>query len=246
MKYIHTESVHNLKAANQVVPALLKMHEIRSVVDVGCGIGTWLKVFETNGVSNILGIDGDYIDSNKLVINKSNFLAKDLEQPFTLNRKFSLVLSLEVAEHLKPNCANNFIDSLCELGDFIVFSAAIPSQGGQNHINEQEPAYWIEKFKSRGYIDYDILRPLFWENIQVDWWYKQNMIIFCKNESLKIKLESYKSFKGQYLIHPILFQNRSREAHNLENELKRIRNAEKLVSFYFTLLRKAFIKKIKN
>jgi SAM-dependent methyltransferase len=246
MRYIHSEHVHNLEAASQVVPELLKMHKIESVVDVGCGIGTWLKMFEQYGVKDILGIDGNYVDTNKLLINKSNFLSRNLEEPLVLKECFNLVLSLEVGEHLKPNSADTFIESLCALGNFIVFSAAIPNQGGQNHINEQEPSYWIEKFKAKGFENYDILRPLFWENTKVNWWYKQNMMIFCNDQSLMSKLSLYKSFDGMHLIHPTLFQNISRELDSLKKEVYRIRNADKLISFYFKLLKKSIVKKFTN
>ena len=80
VRYIHEETVHNFKAAREVVPFLLQVLETRSVVDVGCGIGTWLKVFEENGVHDILGIDGNYVDKSLLKIDKSNFVEYDLEK----------------------------------------------------------------------------------------------------------------------------------------------------------------------
>ncbi len=158
VRYIHEETVHNFKAAREVVPFLLEILDVRSVVDVGCGIGTWLKVFEENGVQDILGIDGDYVDKSLLKIDNQKFKEYDLEKLYNTDRKFDLAISLEVAEHLSIDSANVFVKTITNLSDTVVFSAAIPYQGGQNHINEQEPNYWIEKFENEGFKLFDILK----------------------------------------------------------------------------------------
>jgi len=246
MKYEHTASVHNFSAALEIVPELIKLCQPASVVDVGCGIGTWLKVFMDYGVETVLGIDGDYLDKGQLVIDESLFLPKDLEQPLQLDQKFDMVISLEVAEHLHFDSANVFIDSLCDLGNFVVFSAAIHNQGGQNHINEQAPDYWTQKFEDRGYKMFDVLRPLFWNNEKVNWWYKQNIMIFCCNDALLKNQGSYSSFGGQHLVHPILFHNRTNERDMYSNELDKIERADKLVSYYFNLFKEALIKKMRR
>ena len=67
-----------------------------------------------------------------------------------MNRKFDLVLSLEVAEHLPSECAEAFVESLVNLGPVILFSAAIPYQGGENHVNEQWPEYWVGVLSGEG------------------------------------------------------------------------------------------------
>lgn len=245
IKYKHTEEVHNFKAPKEVVPLIMELVKPSSVVDVGCGLGTWLKEFLNYGVESILGIDGVYVERKKMKIPEKFFLAKNLDEPLNIIRKYDLVISLEVAEHLKESSAEKFIETLTKLGDTILFSAAIKAQGGQNHINEQNPKYWINKFNQNGYDLYDILRPIFWNNKNVDWWYRQNMMIFTKNKIIASKLENLDSFFGQNLVHPVLFQNRSLELDSLRKEKLRIERGYKFISYYLSLLRKALLTKIK-
>lgn len=180
--YIHTEETHNTRAADIIVPIINKLLTPKSVIDVGCGLGTWLKVFQENAnLTDCLGLDGSYLDKTKLVINHNIFKEQDLRKKITLNRNYDLALCLEVAEHLPETSSDLLIESLCSLSDNIVFSAAIPGQGGQNHINEQWPQYWLEKFSKYGFKRFDVIRPLVWENENVDLWYKQNMFLFSKN-----------------------------------------------------------------
>jgi SAM-dependent methyltransferase len=179
VKYIHTERAHNMKTPNIVVPMLLKNLAPHSVVDVGCGLGTWLCAFKSMGITDLLGLDGKWYNPNLLFkyIDKSEFMCVDLEQPIVLSKRYDLVISLEVAEHIAPKHADDFVQSLVNMGDVILFSAAIPRQGGFNHVNEQWPAYWAEKFEKYGYHFFDVIRPQIWNNAEVDIHYKQNMFL---------------------------------------------------------------------
>ena len=124
-------------SARVLVPLVLDLVDARSVVDVGCGLGTWLSVFREHGIEELLGIDGPHIDTSSLEIAPEHFVAHDLQHPLDLERHFDLVVSLEVAEHLPAACAETFVSSLVGLGPVILFSAAIPAQGGEHHVNEQ-------------------------------------------------------------------------------------------------------------
>lgn len=235
IRYVHEEAVHNFKAANEVVPYIIQLLEPKSVVDVGCGICTWLKIFEDNGVDDVLGIDGDYVDKSLLKINEDKFVDFDLEQLYKSEHKFDLAISLEVAEHLNIQSADVFIKTLTGLSETIIFSAAIPNQGGQNHINEQAPKYWIEKIRNEGFELFDVLRPVFWDNEKVDWWYRQNMLLFTKREDLKIKLDSLESFIGKHLVHPVLSKGKDDSLIHYTNQLERINTGKKDIRFYFKL-----------
>lgn len=245
VRYIHEEIVHNFKAAREVVPYVLELLGSKSIVDIGCGIGTWLKVFEENGIDDILGIDGDYVVKSLLKIDEFKFIPYDLEQLFTTERKFDLAISLEVAEHLSIESADVFIKSICSLSDTVLFSAAIPNQGGQNHVNEQEPNYWIQKFQREGYELFDVVRPVFWDNENVDSWYRQNMLLFVKNLDLnkKRKLESLECFGGKHLIHPILSLGKDNIVKYYKNKIERIEAGKKDVRYYLSLFLKALKRK---
>ena len=110
-QYDHTIANHNLVAPREVVPLVMELVKPQSVLDVGCGIGNWLKVFEEQGIGDYKGVDGSYLDKNLLKIPIHNFEARDLQQSFSLGRKFDLVVSLEVAEHLDERYADQFVHS---------------------------------------------------------------------------------------------------------------------------------------
>jgi hypothetical protein len=157
----------------------------RRVLDVGCGLGAWLAVFRHLGVDDVWGIDGDYVDRTMLEIPAERFLARDLSQPWRpWDRPFDLVLSLEVAEHLPADCAGGFVRSLARLGPAVLFSAAIPHQGGTNHVNEQWPDYWAQRFREVGYTVIDCIREQVWQNPRVEWWYAQNILLFVRDDHL--------------------------------------------------------------
>lgn len=200
----------SLSSARQVVPVLISLLEPRSVVDLGCGIGAWLTVFKENGVSDIQGIDGDHVDRKALLIPQDRFTARDLGRQLTLDRRFDLAVSLEVAEHIDASAAGTFIDSLTRLSDTIVFSAAIPLQGGEHHVNEQWPEYWRALFEARGYRLVDCLRPRFWSNQKVERWYRQNLLLYVKDEHLRATpalLAEYEKNKDNVLslVHPDVY-----------------------------------------
>src|SRR5215213_4103780 len=88
-----------LRSARVVVPLIMDIVHPRSVVDVGCGTGTWIATFREQGVEDILGIDGDWLPTERLLIPTDCFVAHDLCQPLHSERNFDLAISLETAEH---------------------------------------------------------------------------------------------------------------------------------------------------
>jgi len=180
--YIHTEEIHNTKSADAFLPFLKEYINPQSVIDVGCGLGTWLKVFVDDGCNEILGVDGNYIDKSKLCIKEEYFLLHDLTCTLRLDKKYDLAICSEVAEHLPEDKAEVLIDTLINASDTILFSAALPLQGGQNHVNEQPFAYWVQKFNDKGFVMKDYFREKIWDNSNIDWWYKQNLFLVVRSD----------------------------------------------------------------
>jgi SAM-dependent methyltransferase len=167
-------------SARQILPPVLDWTGARSLVDVGCGIGDWARVAMDLGVEDVLGIDGRYVDLDELAIPADRFLAADLAEPLHVGRRFDLVISMEVAEHLRPARATSFVHDLCSLGDAVLFSAAVPGQGGRNHVNEQWQTFWAELFTDHGYEVFDVVRPRVWSDPQVAVWYRQNAFLAAR------------------------------------------------------------------
>lgn len=158
-----------------------------SVVDVGCGTGAWLECFREHGVDNIMGLDGLHVPVSQLEIPGKYFRPCDLDRlPLAIDRRFDLAISLEVAEHLPGESADAFVKQLVELAPVVLFSAAICHQGGQHHVNEQWPNYWVDRFQSHAYEPFDVFRPYVWDNSEVDWWYAQNLFLFVARSETAI------------------------------------------------------------
>lgn len=195
-KFFDDLKEQSLKSAKHVVPIVMDYLKITSVVDYGCGSGSWLRTFQDFGVENIRGYDGNWVNTNDLNIDSSNFFRIDLNQKMSVEEKFDLAVSLEVGEHLKPEAADLLVDVLTSSSNFVLFSAAIPFQGGTYHINEQWPEYWCQKFIERGFYPIDCIRPKIWNNPDVDFWFSQNIILYVKNgislDNLELEL-----FKNQ-------------------------------------------------
>src|SRR5579872_3567235 len=121
-------------SAGVVVPLLLEWIAPTSVIDIGCGVGTWLRVLQEHGVSDFLGVDGAYVNRDWLEIPQAQFVSHDLNEAFSAGRRFTLALCLEVAEHLSPERAPSLVQDLVDLAPVVVFSAAVPGQGGVAHL----------------------------------------------------------------------------------------------------------------
>jgi len=202
------------QSATEIVRELWSIIQPASIVDVGCGIGVFLEAFSRKGVTDICGIDGDWVEADALRIPKDKFLRQDLALPLHIENRFDLALCLEVAEHLPEEAATTIVRSLVELAPVVLFSAAIPMQGGVAHVNEQWPEYWSSLFAEHGYLPVDCIRRRVWNNEKVLWWYAQNMILFVKQSHIhgnpRLKAEFEKA-EGMPLsvVHPRLFlQNR--------------------------------------
>lgn len=225
----HYNTDHDVTSAQQIVPYILNiLHKPKTVVDVGCGLAQWLRVLKENGVDEVLGIDGSHVPLDKLNIDISEFKTCDLRELSAeeINKKFDLLLCLEVAEHLEPEYAHQFIQTLVLLSDRIIFSAAVPNQTGENHFNEQYPDYWESIFKEFGYSFLDPFRQKFWRNEKVNWWYRQNMFLVVKDE-LK---ENYNfPYNGNIYIHPKLLELQASINASLSNQKLSVRQQIKIL-----------------
>ena len=93
------------------------------------------------------------------------------------------VQSLEVAA-LSPHSSAAFVRNLVAHGDRVLFSAAVPGQGGENHTNEQTLEFWRGLFAQHGFVPFDFIRPLVAGNGDVEPWYAYNTLLYVRDASL--------------------------------------------------------------
>lgn len=123
-----------------------------SFLDVGCGTGALLQACLKAGVSQVYGVE---LSEEALKLCKSKGLRVDQidlrrasKLPFG---KTDFTSCLEVAEHLEPEYAEHLVRLLSVTAPKILFSAAAPGQGGDEHLNEQSRAYWAALFQKQGF-----------------------------------------------------------------------------------------------
>ncbi|HBG95320.1 MAG TPA: hypothetical protein DDY14_08360 [Chromatiaceae bacterium] len=188
----------DLKSSNSariVVPLLMSWMSCRSVADFGCGRGVWLSEWAAAGVADIRGIDGPYVNQERLYIPRADFLAHDLTSPLDLGRRFDLVQSLEVAEHLPPYAASAFVELLVKHAPLVVFSAAVPGQGGESHLNERPLHYWQGLFRQHNYFALDCIRPHIRTIREIEPWYRFNMILYGAESAIAALPSTVQAFR---------------------------------------------------
>lgn len=153
-----TAEVHHALYPNNLNRGLVRflahVIEPKDMIEFGCGVGDL-----ANALASEVRLEPSYcieplIDA-KLFGPGLNLLNIDIFSdplPAEINRKFDLVLSIEVAEHVERSLHARLFDFFLERAcRFVVFSGARPGQGGHGHIAERPEEEWREEFVSRGF-----------------------------------------------------------------------------------------------
>jgi SAM-dependent methyltransferase len=212
-RYFDQKHKAKLRAAGVVLSRLLHTLNVRAVVDLGCGSGPWLAAAISLGVEDVLGIDGSEGATATLAIPREQFIECDLERvlPF-VDRRFDLAICLETVEHLSDAAGDRCVDWLCDKSDVVLFSAAIPGQGGIGHVNEMWTSEWARRFALRDFRAFDVVRDEIWSNVSVPYWYRQNIVVFAKS----FPAAEVTDLERLNRVHPELFLTRLKQLHRFE------------------------------
>ena len=196
------------RSARIVLGTLFETYKPASVLDVGCGIGAWLSNAAPLGATSVRGLDGPWVSPEQLRIPAQSFEKIDFEAAeWPEVRPVDLAMSLEVAEHLSVESGKRLVDYLTASAPVVLFSAAIPYQGGEGHRNEQWQSYWARLFATKGYQPSLALRTRIWEQDAVEFWYQQNIVVYYAPSHASYFAEE-KSALAMDVIHPRLYDIR--------------------------------------
>jgi len=221
--YHDVKNVGSIAAAKTILPLVFDIFEIDSVLDVGCGAGTWLAAARGQGASSLTGIEGEWArewpKQEILPLSEFELVTQNLEDRFDLGRTYDLTICLEVAEHLTPMRAESLVNDLCSSSKRVLFAAAIPLQGGSNHLNEQWPSFWAKFFLKRGYTAVDFIRGRIWRDTSIPYWYRQNTILFVSDDQrdttqMTVSLPAVMYLEALDLVHPELYRERTNKAND--------------------------------
>ncbi len=215
-KYYRSFSNDSNLSANIILSEIFKTIECKSVIDIGCGTGMWLenvyKILKDNQLI-LTGVDGYQIKDLKK-FNKAKYYFKNLEEDFIFP-KHDFLMCMEVAEHLSSNNAKSFVNNLCGIADVILFSAAVPGQGGLKHINERYANYWIDLFKKNDFVANDSFKKNIWMNnaFKNCPYYISNSFLFINKNSIKSKLFKYEEHDISNInkVHPFMLEIRQKK-----------------------------------
>ncbi|MEP9376351.1 hypothetical protein ABLE91_06555 [Aquabacter sp. CN5-332] len=170
-------------SARTILPDLMSLFQVRSLLEVGCGNAHWAQAAIHAGVEDCLAVDGPWNKAEELLIDPQLYRVRDLSESLNLERRFDMSVCLEVAEHLDGAFSDILVNSLTASADIVLFSAAIPLQGGYRHVNEQWPSWWQSKFSAAGFDVFDLVRPKHWLNRDIHYWYRQNTFVYVRRDN---------------------------------------------------------------
>lgn len=212
-KYYESRRSLTYSSARAIIPIIQEYYKFESVADFGCADGVWLSVFNELGVDDYIGFDGPWINQDQLLIPRDRFMSIDFSDKLPkIGRRFDLCSCIEVIEHIQDKQGAQLVDYLCNLSDVILFSAAVPYQGGEGHVNERRQSYWMSKFYKNGFLPYEIFRERVWNDKSVNVIYKQNMFLYVSKNVINIlsDLVPFRISQSHFLdiIHPDLYEAR--------------------------------------
>lgn len=131
---------------------ICKKFNIKTVLDVGCGMGHAINEFN-NYCDKVIGVDG-----SKYVVENSPLTEQIFYHDFSVGTletedRYDLCWSCEFVEHVDEKYRDNFLE-VFSYAKYLAITYAEPGQPGHHHVNCQPKEYWIEHLQKYGF-EYD-------------------------------------------------------------------------------------------
>lgn len=176
-----------------VAKVIMDCYQPKSIIEFGCGNGSLSIALNGLGAA-IDAVDG-YSEPDFSNYPEISFKRVDLNNRDEINnhingRQYDLAICTEVAEHLQPESSRYLITSMARCAPVLIFSAAVPHQEGNGHINCQSRAFWHNLFTSEGFKLQDSLREVLRTNSDLAIWYKLNLVDYIANNKKGIEQDA--------------------------------------------------------
>ena len=132
-----------------------------SFIDFGCSTGLYLREVQMK-LPNISAIGFEFSQDAVDSALCKNVYKVDLTESVQIEKiQNTLGLCLEVLEHIEDIHWKEVLTNMTNSCDKLIFSAAVPGQGGVGHINCRPKIDWIKRFHSLGWVvDLDATKHL--------------------------------------------------------------------------------------
>lgn len=201
---------YNYESAKKILSVIVPLlPKVSSVLDLGCGLGAWSSVLEEQLNPKLELIDHPATPIEELLVeDKSVFKPLNLDISLPCEGQRDMILCIEVLEHFKEEVALRLHDFICNSTDLVLFSAAVPGQGGIGHINCRRHSYWHDKFSNRGFKYFDGFKSEIVHDQAIPFWLRQNLFIYYRdNYSSYFKGRANYTPEGFELIHSGMLKN---------------------------------------
>jgi SAM-dependent methyltransferase len=202
------------RAAERILPIVLSLVDVESMVDVGCGPGSWLVAAQRLGIPRLTGVEGAWarawFDDEAEGLRAYELVFANLEDELRLPTSYDLAICIEVVEHLSPARGESFIADLCRCAPHVLLGAAIPGQQGPNHLNTRWLSYWATSFAAHRFRPIDVVREQVWNDDALLLPVRQNPVLFVRDDcyeraAARARALPSPSIGALDLVHPDLY-----------------------------------------
>ena len=160
-------------------------YDVRSVVDLGCGVGSYLDAAHDMGIAPLKGYEINLSIANCYIPEHlRQFISSDDITSALPGGGFDCSWSVEVGEHIQPEGTEQFVSNLVNLTRRLtLLSCAPPGQRGTAHINLRPKEEWVELMTRHGmrYLPTEVDHTVsHWSSLGAPSYILRNLMIFSK------------------------------------------------------------------